>query len=111
MTPRRTAARTLWYGAQAHQGESFFIDDLADAAAFLMQHDSAEDIVNVGVGEDTTIRELAELTAAVVGYKGYIVFDAGGKPDGTPRNLLDVSRLRARGWQSRIGLRQGIGTT
>jgi GDP-L-fucose synthase len=68
------------------------------------------DIINVGVGTDLSIRELAELVCRVVGYNGRLVFDTS-KPDGTPQKLLDVSRLRALGWQARTGLEEGIGDT
>jgi GDP-L-fucose synthase len=72
-----------------------------------LRYDSA-DIINVGVGEDITIRELAELVCRVVGYEGRVVFDAS-KPDGTPRKLLDVSRLQNLGWRPRVNLEEGIG--
>ena len=98
------------WGTGAPRREFMHVDDLADAALFLMlQYDEA-DIINVGVGTDLTIRELAELVCRVVGYNGRLVFDAS-KPDGTPQKLLDVSRLRALGWQARIGLEDGIRKT
>ena len=77
---------------------------------FLMLHYDEPEIINVGAGTDVTIRELAELICRVTGYKGRLVFDAS-KPDGTPRKLLDVSRLRALGWHARIGLEAGIRET
>ena len=86
------------------------VDDLADAAVFLMQSYDEADIINVGVGTDLSIRELAELVCRVVGYNGRLLFDPS-KPDGTPQKLLDVSRLRALGWQDRIGLEEGIRET
>jgi GDP-L-fucose synthase len=86
------------------------VDDLADACLFLMERYDEEPIVNVGCGEDLTIRELAELIAAVVGFQGELRFDRS-KPDGTPRKLLDVSRLRSLGWEPRIRLREGIEST
>jgi GDP-L-fucose synthase len=86
------------------------VDDMAAAALFLMQHYEDPEIVNVGVGEDVTIRELAEIIAGVVGYRGALSFDAT-KPDGPPRKLLDVSRIKALGWAARIPLRDGIAAT
>lgn len=100
---------TLW-GTGAPRREFLHVDDLADAAVFLMDHYDGEEIVNVGCGEDLTIAELARLIADIVGYQGRILFDSA-MPDGTPRKLLDVSRLTALGWRPRIGLRQGIEQT
>lgn len=99
----------LW-GSGTPRREFLHVDDLADACLFLMRHYDGEDIVNVGVGEDISIRELAELIADVVGFSGGVRLDPD-KPDGTPRKLLDVSRLRALGWQARIGLREGVADT
>jgi GDP-L-fucose synthase len=100
---------TIW-GTGSPRREFLHVDDLADAAVFLMNNYDGEDIVNVGTGEDITIKDLAELVKDVVGYSGELVFDTS-KPDGTPRKLMDVSRARALGWQSRIGLRSGIERT
>ncbi len=100
---------TAW-GSGAPRREFLHVDDLADAALFLMQGYDGEAIVNVGVGEDVTIRELAELIREVVGYSGKIVFDPS-KPDGTPRKLLDVGRLNGLGWRARIPLSEGITQT
>jgi GDP-L-fucose synthase len=86
------------------------VDDLADAAVFLMERYEGDEPLNVGAGDDLTIRELAALVAEVVGYGGEIRFDPS-MPDGTPRKLLDVSRLTALGWRPRIGLREGIEQT
>jgi GDP-L-fucose synthase len=77
---------------------------------YLLRSYEAEAIVNIGWGEDVTIRELAELVMSAIGYRGRLVFDAN-KPDGTPRKLLDVSRLTALGWQARIPLKSGIERT
>jgi GDP-L-fucose synthase len=99
----------LW-GSGTPRREFLHVDDLAEAAVFLMRTYSEEQFINVGTGEDLTIRELAELVADVVGFAGSIVNDPE-KPDGTPRKLLDVSRLKALGWQPRIGLREGIEST
>ncbi len=98
------------WGTGTPRREFMHVDDLADAAVFLMLHYDQADIINVGVGFDVSIRELAELVCRVVGYDGSLVFDTS-KPDGTPQKLLDVSRLRALGWQARIGLEEGIRET
>ena len=90
--------------------EFLHVDDLADATVFLMENYSAADIVNVGVGKDISIGDLAALVASVVGYEGRIGTDPS-KPDGTPRKLLDVGRLTELGWQARIDLRAGIEQT
>ncbi|MDN3555221.1 GDP-L-fucose synthase [Halomonas maura] len=97
---------TLW-GTGSPRREFLHVDDLADACVFLMQHYSDEQFVNVGVGQDLTVLELAQLVARVVGYGGEIRTDPS-KPDGTPRKLLDVSRLHAMGWQASIGLNEGM---
>lgn len=95
------------WGSGEPRREFLHVDDLAEAAVFLMLHYDSADIINVGVGEDNSIRELAELVCRVVGYKGRLVFDAS-KPDGMPRKLLDVTRLRNLGWRPRINLEEGI---
>lgn len=100
----------VMWGTGSPRREFLHVEDLADAAVFLMQNYSGEDIVNVGVGEDITIRELAEMISDVVGFEGRIVNDAS-KPDGTPRKLLDVSRLKRLGWQAQIPLRDGVEST
>jgi GDP-L-fucose synthase len=86
------------------------VDDLADACLFLMGHYDAGEIINVGVGEDLTIRELAQMIADVVGFTGRLVYDVR-YPDGTPRKLLDVSRLARMGWRARTPLREGLEKT
>ncbi len=100
---------TVW-GTGAPRREFLHVDDLADAILYLVQIYDAEPLVNVGWGQDVTIRELAELVASVVGFEGRISFDRT-KPDGTPRKLLDVSRLTQLGWQPRIPLKEGIERT
>jgi len=95
------------WGSGRPRREFLHVDDLADATVHLMQRYDESEIVNIGVGEDIAIRELAELIAEFVGYSGQIVFDPT-KPDGTPRKLLDVSRLAALGWVAKIGLRDGL---
>jgi GDP-L-fucose synthase len=104
-----TPEMVVW-GSGTPRREFMHVDDMADAALFLMLHYDDANIINVGVGADLSIRELAELLCRVVGYDGRLVFDSS-KPDGTPQKLLDVSRLRALGWQARIGLEQGIRET
>jgi GDP-L-fucose synthase len=99
----------IW-GSGSPRREFLHVDDLADACVFLMKSYDGDQIVNVGVGEDLTIRQLAELIADVVGFGGSLTFDAS-KPDGTPRKLLDVSRIHALGWRARIPLRRGIEKT
>jgi GDP-L-fucose synthase len=100
---------TIW-GTGAPRREFLHVDDLADAAVFLMLHYDEEAIINVGAGEDITIRELAELIQGVTGYGGRLAFDLS-KPDGTPRKQLDISRLQALGWHLRIPLLQGLRDT
>jgi GDP-L-fucose synthase len=100
---------TVW-GTGTPRREFLHVDDLADAALHLMLHYDEAGIVNVGVGEDLSIGELAALIREVVGFEGEIVYDTE-KPDGTPRKLLDVSRLHATGWKAKIGLREGIEST
>jgi GDP-L-fucose synthase len=100
---------TVW-GTGAPRREFLHVDDLADAVLYLLQTYDAEPIVNIGWGEDVTIRELAELVMSAVGYSGRLIFDST-KPDGTPRKLLDVSRLTELGWQPKIPLKNGIERT
>jgi GDP-L-fucose synthase len=98
------------WGTGTPKREFLHVDDLADACAFLLNLENPPDWVNVGTGIDVSIRELTELVAAVVGFSGEIAWDAT-KPDGTPRKLLDVSRLAKLGWSARVGLREGIERT
>jgi GDP-L-fucose synthase len=95
------------WGSGTPRREFLYVDDLADACVHLMEAGVEAPLLNIGSGSDVTIRELAETVMEVVGYRGRIVFDAS-KPDGTPRKLLDVSRLAALGWKARTGLRDGI---
>lgn len=96
----------IW-GTGTPRREFLHVDDLADACYFIMQQYEGTDWLNIGVGEDLSIRELAELIQEIVGYKGELIFNTE-KPDGTPRKLLDVSKLQALGWKAKIGLRKGI---
>ena len=100
---------TIW-GTGAPRREFLHVDDLAAAAVFLIQHYDEPGIINVGTGQDSTIAELAQLIARIVGYSGNLVFDAA-KPDGTPRKLLDVTRLSNLGWRASISLENGIRST
>jgi len=96
----------IW-GTGTPRREFLHVDDLADACHFLMMHYEDSEIVNVGVGKDLTILELAQMIARIVGFEGDLHFDSG-KPDGTPVKRLDVSKLTAQGWQAKIPLEKGI---
>lgn len=98
------------WGTGAPCREFLHVDDLADACAFLLKLDGPPDWINVGTGTDVSIRELTELVSAVTGFTGRIVWDAS-KPDGTPRKLMDVSRLSSLGWRAGIALREGVERT
>ena len=104
------APEMIVWGTGTPRREFMHVDDLADAALFLMLNYDEPEILNVGVGRDLSIRELAELVCRVVGYHGRLVFDTS-KPDGMHQKLLDVSRIHALGWQARIGLEDGIRQT
>ena len=95
------------WGSGKPMREFLYVDDMADACVFLMENGIAEGLFNVGTGEDVTICELAETVMNVVGFNGEIVFD-DSKPDGTPRKLLNVDRMRQFGWQAKTSLRDGI---
>jgi GDP-L-fucose synthase len=99
----------IWGTGQPRR-EFLHVDDMADAAVYLMKNYDSPEIINVGTGTDVSIRELAELVQRVVGFEGDLKFDTS-KPDGTPRKLLDVSRLVQAGWQANIGLQDGIART
>ncbi|MDD5175729.1 MAG: GDP-L-fucose synthase [Sterolibacterium sp.] len=112
---RGDATMTAW-GTGSPKREFVYSDDLADACAFLMNLPDVEydrliardqPLINIGTGEDLTIRELTETVKSVVGYSGVVAWDSD-KPDGTPRKLLDISLLTSLGWKARIGLREGI---
>jgi GDP-L-fucose synthase len=100
----------VMWGTGTPRREFLHVDDMAAATVFLTETYDSPEIVNVGVGEDVSIRELAELVKEITGYEGAIVNDTS-KPDGTPRKLLDVGRLHGLGWQAKIGLREGIEQT
>jgi GDP-L-fucose synthase len=104
-----TSSVTIW-GTGTPRREFLHVDDLADACLFVMNNYDGSDIINIGVGKDISIRELAELIKEIVGFDGEIRYDSS-KPDGTPRKLLDVSRLGSLGWAPKISLREGIEMT
>jgi GDP-L-fucose synthase len=104
------AAEVVAWGTGSPRREFLHVDDLADACAFLVRLENPPDWINVGTGTDVTIRELTECVAAVTGFQGRVTWDAS-KPDGTPRKLLDVSRLATLGWRAKIALRDGIEKT
>jgi GDP-L-fucose synthase len=97
---------TIW-GTGTPRREFLFADDLADACVFLMQRYSGEEMVNIGIGEDMTIAEFARTVADVVGFTGELVYDTS-RPDGTPRKLVDTTKLKALGWQAKTPLREGL---
>ena len=99
----------LW-GTGKPRREFLYIDDLSDACVFLMENYDGSEIVNVGFGDDISISDVAAIIKEVVGYNGEVVYDST-KPDGTPRKLLDVSRLNSLGWKAKTGLREGITRT
>lgn len=101
------AASTVVWGTGTPRREFLYVDDLADACVHLMKTYSDDRLINIGTGEDITIGEFARVVAEVVGYRGQITFDPS-RPDGTPRKLLDVSRLSQLGWRARTPLKEGI---
>ena len=104
------AAHVVIWGTGTPRREFLHVDDLAEACVFLMKHWDGEEPINIGSGQEVTVLELAELVAEVVEWNGRFDFDAS-KPDGTPRKLVDASRLRAMGWKPSIGLREGLANT
>jgi GDP-L-fucose synthase len=107
---QRGASEVVLWGSGTPRREFLHVDDLAEAVLFLAREYNDGEIINIGAGEDISIGDLAELVRDAVGYSGGIVNDTT-KPDGTPRKLLDVSRLHAFGWRPRIGLREGVAQT
>ncbi|MEI9479963.1 MAG: GDP-L-fucose synthase [Deltaproteobacteria bacterium] len=101
------AGEVVLWGTGSPRREFLFVDDLAESCLFLLDHYEDLQIINVGTGEDQTIRELAEKVARIVGFSGRITFDPS-QPDGTPRKLLDVSRIQALGWKAKTPLEEGI---
>jgi len=105
--PAVNQPQVMLWGTGSPRREFLHVDDLADACLFLMNHYDESELVNIGWGKDQTIRELAKTISDIVGYEGSIKWDSG-KPDGTPRKLLDVSKLTEKGWQAKINLEEGI---
>lgn len=101
------APEVVVWGTGSPMREFLFADDLAEACVFLMQAYSGRELVNIGTGEDVTIKELALLVKEVTDYEGELVFDTS-KPDGTPRKLMDVSKLHSLGWKHKVELREGL---
>jgi GDP-L-fucose synthase len=95
------------WGSGRPRREFLYVDDLADACVFLMESNRVPGLINIGTGEDLPISELAEMVMEIVGFAGRVVYDPS-KPDGTPRKLLDVSRMTALGWKASTSLRDGI---
>jgi GDP-L-fucose synthase len=101
------APKVVVWGTGTPRREFLHVDDLADACVFLMQEYLEDQTINIGSGQEVTIKELAQLVGNIVGYKGQIVFDSS-KPDGTPRKLLDVGKLKKMGWKPKVSLKSGI---
>jgi GDP-L-fucose synthase len=97
---------TIW-GTGTPKREFLYVDDLADACFYLMETYNEAGLVNVGVGDDVSILELAQLVVKIVGFDGEIITDTS-KPDGTPRKLMDVTKLNAKGWKAKVTLEEGI---
>ena len=102
------APSVVVWGTGRPRREFLYVDDFADACVFILKNYSGEEFLNLGVGQDMTIAEFAQTVAEVVGYRGTISYDAS-KPDGTPRKLVDISRLSALGWRAKTRLREGLG--
>jgi GDP-L-fucose synthase len=102
--------QVIVWGTGKPKREFLYVDDLAEASVQLMQTYDSSDIVNVGVGKDISIAELAELVKDVIGYEGEVIFDSS-KPDGTPQKLLDISRLNSVGWKANMSLKEGVKLT
>ena len=103
---RNDTELVVWGSGKPYR-EFLYVDDMADACIFLMENGIGEGMYNVGVGEDLTILELVKTIMDVIGFKGLVMFDAS-KPDGTPRKLMDISRLSNLGWKARTALTLGI---
>jgi GDP-L-fucose synthase len=99
-------AVVIW-GTGMPKREFLYVDDFADACVFILKNYSSPEFLNIGIGQDISIAEFAQIVADVIGYQGKVTYDAS-KPDGTPRKLVDVSRLSALGWKARIPLREGL---
>ena len=106
----RSDSEFLVWGTGSPKREFMHVDDLADACVFMMERDVGEGLFNIGSGEEVTIKELASIVTQEVGFQGKLVFDAS-KPDGTPRKVMDIGKMQALGWRSKIALRDGVRTT
>ena len=106
----RGAEQVVLWGTGSPRREFLHVDDLACASVFLLENYRGYEPINVGTGTDVTIAELADMVRNVVGFRGRVVWDSS-KPDGTPRKLLDVSKIRSMGWSPSIGLEEGIRST
>ncbi|KAF0190262.1 MAG: hypothetical protein FD167_6156, partial [bacterium] len=104
-----TKSITIW-GTGTPKREFLFVDNLANACVYLMQNYNDSEIINIGAGEDITIKELAETICRVIDYKGKLEFDKT-KPDGTPRKLLDVTKINKLGWKAKTSLEEGLRKT
>jgi GDP-L-fucose synthase len=102
------ASSVVVWGTGTPRREFLYVDDFADACVFVLKNYSGPEFLNIGVGQDMSIAEFAQTVADVVGYRGKITYDTS-KPDGTPRKLVDVSRLSALGWKAKVSLREGLG--
>ena len=100
---------TVW-GSGTPRREFLFVDDMAEAVVYVLENEFPEDLYNLGSGEDITIKELAETIQKVTGHKGKIIWDSS-KPDGTPRKLMDISKMKEMGWEYKTDLEQGIDKT
>lgn len=110
MAKQNNESSVMIWGTGNPQREFLHVDDMADACIFMMNQNVCHDMVNIGSGQEVTIKALAELICEVIGYRGQLVFDAT-KPDGTPRKLLDCSKMNALGWRAKIALKEGIQQT
>jgi GDP-L-fucose synthase len=106
----KSASPVVVWGTGSPRREFLYVDDFADACVFVLKNYSGSQFVNIGLGEDITIAEFARTVAEVVGFRGQIVYDSS-KPDGTPRKLVDVSRLSAMGWKAKVSLHEGLEKT
>jgi GDP-L-fucose synthase len=103
----KNVSTVVVWGTGTPRREFLYVDDFADACVFVLKNYSNSQFINIGFGEDVTIAEFARMVAEIVGFTGKIVYDTS-KPDGTPRKLLDISRLSAMGWKARVSLQEGL---
>ena len=108
VSPIHRITLNLW-GTSSPKREFLYVEDMAEACVYLMNNYNEKQFLNIGCGEDISIKDLALLVKEIVGFKGELSFDTS-KPDGTPRKLLDVSKLFATGWKPKVGLEEGIET-